>query len=144
MTAVALIRMMNEEELKTIEEEVIGRQRVLGCESDLHREPAKIRAPYPKGKKSWGWEKTVASIDETALANGKGFYALGGEFVKKGETPTGCVLKRLPTGDYVALKDGVELATTSTGEEAGFTGPLAGVNTHMHAKVLWALWKELK
>ena len=145
MTAVALIRMMNEEELKTIEEEVIGRQRVLGCESDLYREPAKNRAPYTKkGGKSWGWEKHITSLDEDALANGKGFYALGGAFLKKGESPKGCILQRLQTGDYVAWKDGVELATTNKGEEAGFTGKLGGVNTHPHSRVLWALWKELK
>ena len=142
--------MMDIEELKTIEREVIERIQVLGCESDLSRPGVgltnEVKAKtYPKtGRKSWGWEKTVVSVDEAALANGKGFYALGGAFVKKGEDPKGCVLKRLTDGDYVALKDGVEIATTTTGEEAGFTGPLAGVNTHAHAKVLWALWKELK
>lgn len=154
-TVVTLVRMMGPEEIKEVEKEVIERMQVLGCESDLasakERDERSRKAvqEYRKrgGPKKGGfgpWEKRVESIDEDALADGKGFRALGGAFLRKGEQANGCVLQYLTTGDYVALKDGIVLASTNDGEQAGFTGRLAGVNTHPHARVIWALWKELR
>ena len=150
-TAIALIRMMDEDEIAKVEEEVISRMQVLGCESDLASRRERMANPPVMKPGKWGsknrygpWEKRVEGIDEEALANGLGFRSLKGAFLKRGESNQGCVLRRLATGDYVAEKDGVELASTTSGEEAGFTGPLSGVNTHVHAKVLWALWKELR
>lgn len=147
---------MNEEEIAKVEEEVISRMQVLGCESDLASRKAsqenikKFDAERKAGKwtgtkKGFGpWAKRVDGIDEEALAKGGGFRSLKGAFLKRGEGNQGYVLRSLATDHYVAEKDGVELASTTSGEEAGFTGPLAGVNTHPHAKVLWALWKELR
>lgn len=152
-TAVSLIQIMDETEIKTIEEEVIKRMQVLGCESDLASAKERSARAHAYNKKAWaakkkgqvlGWDKRADSIDEAKLARGMGFFALGGGFLKEGETPSGCILRRLPTGDYVALKDGIELATTSSGPEAAFDGDLAKVNSHPHARVLWALWKELR
>lgn len=87
-------------------------------------------------KKTRAYRKYADSCDLDLLAEGKGFYAVEGDFINRGQTPESdrlIIEKRLDGGMDVTWNG----QPYREGESANFGGRYAKANLHPNADALW-------
>jgi hypothetical protein len=91
----------------------------------------------PRGAKSAAWWKRIDGIDLNALANGRGWWSVQGEFVDEEAAKECIALHKDSAGLYTFYTNGKPAMPDQT---ANFEGRFAHVNTHAEADVLWRIF----
>ena len=97
-----------------------------------------VRKSYtPKRSTGAAWLKRIDGIDHTALAKGRGWWAVKGEFITEVVAKDCITLHKDSAGLYTLSINGKPAMPDQT---ANFEGRFAHVNKHTEADLLWRIF----